>query len=780
MEPTHSSVISPGRPDAASRPTVRAYVQAVLCAIGSAVTATLYGSFFAGDDYLSKLVAMSLGATAVAFATAAFTLNPHRAAYRRRTLITVGVCVAAFAVAAVYLVLPGTLSGAIPDLTTARVGARGLIGGWSSMLSIAMPAPVSAQLLMTPAAVTWVTAFLAVTAVLRSRSTLSPAAALVPAQVIGLLFVADYPGSHLPQTAALLAIAVTLVLIRADRSPRPRSRAPRRGLAGFVGVRALVVLVVVGAGVLGTSGVPWARGADRFDPRSLLDPALHLEPTISPLSEVRAQLERAQPEALFTVAVHAPPGTAIDRIPFATLDQYDGVQWTSSDAFLVAGPDLTPGPVLPGAVTVTEQVTISNLTGPFLPAVGRPTVIRAAFAGSARIGFATRSGDLVTDAPVLGGGSYTLTGLVRPVGPGIDHALSGTGADDTPYTALPPIPASIAALASNLAAQADGPYARLVVIANYLRQLPYSLNAAPGESYATLQAMLDATTAQGREGSSEQHAAAFAVLARDQGLPTRIAVGYLLRGGHQGTYTVTTADAAAWDQVYFQGYGWVDFDPTDPAKVPDSPPNNPRPRPVVTPPPRPQPSIGPAGSHREPATAQSGQGGGSPLRIAAWYIGAVVLAALMIAALATIAAKTALRRRRRRRGNCAQRTAGAWLETIDRLTEAGVHIPGSSTPAEIVEQVAAVGDDIRLGSRLRHAARLSLRDLSLLADRAVYAPDSLHDEDADQAWDLERDLCREIYRGRFIAHRVVHRLKPIRVVLRKRRARSRLRTGAAL
>jgi hypothetical protein len=66
-----------------------------------------------------------------------------------------------------------------------------------------------------------------------------------------------------------------------------------------------------------------------------------------------------------------------------------------------------------------------------------------------------------------------------------------------------------------------------------------------------------------RRGFCVQFAQAFAILARVLGIPARIAIGYT--GGSPGpgkTWEVTTADAHAWPELYFYGYGWLRFEPT--------------------------------------------------------------------------------------------------------------------------------------------------------------------------------------------------------------------------
>jgi len=68
------------------------------------------------------------------------------------------------------------------------------------------------------------------------------------------------------------------------------------------------------------------------------------------------------------------------------------------------------------------------------------------------------------------------------------------------------------------------------------------------------------------EGHCEYFASAMVVLARSQGLPTRLVNGFA--GGVPnemgGFVEVTQADAHAWVEVHFERSGWVRFDPTPP------------------------------------------------------------------------------------------------------------------------------------------------------------------------------------------------------------------------
>jgi len=68
-----------------------------------------------------------------------------------------------------------------------------------------------------------------------------------------------------------------------------------------------------------------------------------------------------------------------------------------------------------------------------------------------------------------------------------------------------------------------------------------------------------------KAGYCVQFSAAMAVLLRELGIPSRVAVGYTpgnLDPKDPTMYRVTTSDAHAWTEVLFPAYGWIPFEPT--------------------------------------------------------------------------------------------------------------------------------------------------------------------------------------------------------------------------
>jgi hypothetical protein len=123
------------------------------------------------------------------------------------------------------------------------------------------------------------------------------------------------------------------------------------------------------------------------------------------------------------------------------------------------------------------------------------------------------------------------------------------------------IPERVLALARDLTATAPTPYDRAVAIETYLRTFPYNLDVPappPGRDVA------DYFLFELQEGYCDYYATAMVVMARAAGLPSRYVAGYAA-GTYDyltGRYTVSEANAHAWVEVYFPGYGWIEFEPT--------------------------------------------------------------------------------------------------------------------------------------------------------------------------------------------------------------------------
>lgn len=136
------------------------------------------------------------------------------------------------------------------------------------------------------------------------------------------------------------------------------------------------------------------------------------------------------------------------------------------------------------------------------------------------------------------------------------------------YLKLPnDVPKRIRALAAEIVAPASTPYEQARLLEAYLRTLTYDLDVPRvGED----RDLVDAFLFDIRRGYCDYFASAFVVMARSVGLPARLAVGYA--SGTEvspGQWVVTEADAHSWPEVFFDGVGWVPFEPTPSQPVSD-------------------------------------------------------------------------------------------------------------------------------------------------------------------------------------------------------------------
>jgi len=69
---------------------------------------------------------------------------------------------------------------------------------------------------------------------------------------------------------------------------------------------------------------------------------------------------------------------------------------------------------------------------------------------------------------------------------------------------------------------------------------------------------------QSRRGYCNYFATAMALLARELGIPARVAAGYTngTLNDKTGNWDINGTDAHAWTQIYFAGYGWINFEPS--------------------------------------------------------------------------------------------------------------------------------------------------------------------------------------------------------------------------
>jgi len=119
---------------------------------------------------------------------------------------------------------------------------------------------------------------------------------------------------------------------------------------------------------------------------------------------------------------------------------------------------------------------------------------------------------------------------------------------------------SLQTLTREVVAGKDNPYDRAAAVTSYLRSnIEYSTSVptVPNGQDPTLWVL---TTY--KKGFCNYYASAEVLMLRSIGIPARMAVGFAHGDPEGSTYVVYRGDAHAWPEVFFPGYGWLEFEPT--------------------------------------------------------------------------------------------------------------------------------------------------------------------------------------------------------------------------
>ncbi|MET7299635.1 DUF3488 and transglutaminase-like domain-containing protein [Embleya sp. NPDC005575] len=643
--------------------------------------------------------------------------------------------------------------GGVRDIGAAVVNAP------KSILTTVLPAPPDGELLVLVSVCVWVAAFASAELALRTATVSLPALPALLAVVVPVVLGVGGPGSNVPVMIAMIGAIGLLLLIRAPQ------RRPPMGTA-LVGAPIVVALACV-AGLLGPD-LPGTRDRRPPDLRDLVElPPPQRLTGISPLDRISAWL-MSPDQPMFSVDGPSAP----DRYwRLTVLDRYDGSSWYPvRDLRATAGrvPDSPDG--RPAVLTsVVNHVTLRDLGDIWLPASDRPTGVDAP---GLRLRVDPVSGVIASGSGLRSGTRYRIDARIPALDP--DRLQYLPAAHDPANTVLPesdavgrPIPALEALRAKAVLATSGStfPYQQALRLAQWLRASPhrYDIAAVPGHSYRNLQFFLETS----KEGTSEQFATAFAVMARTLNLPTRVVVGFSAgREGANGVHEVRSGDVLAWPEVEFEGVGWVPFFPT-PGQATDTGAHKQAPEQKAPTSSTPAKPITRAEKDRQIA-GQSRSGPApdpaTPVRshrertrwelFAAAGAGVGVVGYLVSAWLGPV-----LARRRRRRGGPREQVIGAWRQINEDLVGAGMRTSESLTVGDVADYGA---------TRLPSEAADRLPGLAALVNDIAYGERTIDQADADAAWRDRAIVAGAVRRldGRPRAHvRAGHRMRPSSVAL---------------
>jgi transglutaminase-like putative cysteine protease len=676
------------------------------------LTAASFDALFTGDEAGRRLVLTAIVAHAVA---ALLRLSRIRwpfalAAMSAATLIALGLTHHRTTVRWGFVPTRSTLQALVDD---ARVV-------WAEFPTALVPVPADGPFAVTATAAVILVAFAADTFAHRVGGRLE---ALAPAAVTFVVVGAIADDAQRPVGIALwLAVALgALLVLRSGTTPTITSR--------FTGV-SLVVVAVALAAVL-TPELPGYGERALIDTRRAPGEA---SGRISPLVDIRGRLVERSDTVLFTVGA---PRSAYWRL--TGLSRFDGSVWSTGDE----RPERSAPADAPTAA-LRHDIDVRALRGETVPAAFAP--VAAAIVDTTGAPLADAPSLLYApgpDALLLPGGRLDRDVRIEV----ISRTPDVTPADLTAADARRPpssrdlelpddFPDDLRTLAADIAVGTN-PYERSLALQRWFRDtFTYELDVPAGHGYDAMRAFIERRT-----GYCEQFAGTYAAFMRAIGVPARVAVGFTPGDiGPGGRFVVRGRHAHAWPEVWFDGMGWIAFEPTPGRGVPgaeawtgvaaqqaDPLPDTATDSTAVPPTSDPVETTTPPVT--EPSVA-SGAGGGSatgttgstpPTTIVAVprvpagnddRTPVIVLVGLFLVALWLLAAPPAVTAFvRRRRHSTAARIDGAWKVATRALDATGARVAPGSTPLE----------HARVAARLTGLDPSSLSELAHLTTAATYS-----------------------------------------------------------
>ncbi len=496
----------------------------------------------------------------------------------------------------------------------------------------------------------------------------------------------------------------------------------RRVATVSLAVAVLLPLITPGVGEqLLTNGNGDGEGRGRGQ-ISVVNPILTLRRNLSSRSTA--------PVITYTTTMETP-----DPLRIATDDTFDGERWAPSTGPISRKQKVQEGlPQAPGlgtGVTVQDHQTkikIFELKETYLP-LPYPTT-QVLIEGNWL--YESTSLNVVGDGQTTERTEYTA--LHREVLPTPEQLAAAAPPPDDVVTTYTRLPAKLDPRIRQIAAQvagkdSDSDYDQALRLQDYFRSSGEFTYDEKASGAAADDSGKDAVLAFliGKRGYCVQFASTMAVMARTLGIPSRVAVGFLpgVRGA-TGEYTISLQDAHAWPELYFEGTGWVRFEPTPATRVPSVPgyartgaePEAPAPA-----------SPGASAS----ASASAGAGA-EPTRRAApeesttaeaasapfwqsipWRRLGGLAGLLLFAAAPAIAAWLSRRRRWSGAHSPEAVAAAGWDDLRDRLGDLGVAWARSWTPRAVLSRLSAE-------HHLDREQREALTRLTTGVENAWYAP----------------------------------------------------------
>ncbi|MFB7947421.1 transglutaminaseTgpA domain-containing protein [Kitasatospora phosalacinea] len=461
-----------------------------------------------------------------------------------------------------------------------------------------------------------------------------------------------------------------------------------------------------------------------------------------------ANLRASDDTELLTFSTDSPDADQL-YLRIAALSEFNGQEWLTGDQDPEQVPATMPGPEglspnLPTTsvrtnVTVSDQLNTTWLPMPYpMSWVELPSSTNWRFDpvgrtlngvnGQKSKGLKYSVGSVTVDATAA-----QLRNAGAPPADVAEHYL------DLPAN----LPSVVAETARDVTKGKTTPYDRAVALQQYFTGGSFTYNTK-----------IDARTGpdaiakflEDKEGFCVHFAATMAAMSRSLGIPARVAIGFTPGEGNGTDRVVRSSNYHAWPELYFNGYGWMRFEPTPnrgttplysvqqaaPTSAPSAAPSSAAPSA--------QPSAQPSSSSSCPPQQHKigdceDEGAVVEHKTVetpwwqTWPALVTVLAVLLLLAVLAFPMlwRTGLRRRRLGSGRHLPGAGGppltdeqvlaAWAELVDSAWDLGIPPDEARTPRNAVRRLA---EDARLDADSAAAAGR----VALATERVMYARDS--------------------------------------------------------
>ncbi|OLT19986.1 hypothetical protein BJF81_06180 [Ornithinimicrobium sp. CNJ-824] len=426
------------------------------------------------------------------------------------------------------------------------------------------------------------------------------------------------------------------------------------------------------------------------------------------------------------VLTYRTTATRLEPLRVTATERWEDGRWVApqrtQSGLTQVGEPIPPPPGLGADVPVQEQqltVTGNSLEPPHL-ATSTPLVALDLPEGAA-YRFDPDDRTVVLQTPATSyGTTYLAVGGSGSLPEGVGASPADPGQFDPEVLEVDPVSrAAVEELTVEVVGEETNTLETAVLIQDHLRSsaYTYSLTLAP-------EAQDDASDPIGgfldtRQGYCVQFATAMVMMARTEGIPARMAVGFL-PGDPQpdGTRSVVASDAHTWPELWIEGMGWTRFEPT-PGVRSEAPPAYARAQEggdteptttTVTQTPTPTETEAPAPAPEPEATWQDRLGDLLPL------IGKILLGLLVLGLLLALVPLAGRRHRERALTEAttpAEQAEAHWTWLTRSLRDLSVPDPPERSPR-------AMGRHYRSVTTLNRSGEAALARLTAVLEQARY------------------------------------------------------------